>query len=63
MPEQLPNLLALPTARAGAAFLTGAALALLATACSPAYALPNQPQSHVQKAQAATQTVADAPTH
>ncbi len=55
-------------ARAGAAFLTGAALAVLATACSPAYAgawhrnqmQPNQPQTHAQQAQAASKSVAKA---
>ncbi len=46
------------TARAAVAFLAGAALAVLATSCSPACALPNQPQTHVQKAQAATEKVA-----
>ena len=57
-------------ARASAAFLTGVALAVLATACSPAYAgaghrnqmQQNQPQTHAQQAQAATETVAKAPT-
>ena len=81
-------------ARAGAAFLAGAALAVLATACSPAYAgaavdtegalllrgddareidaqawrawhrnqmQPNQPQTHAQQAQAATEKVAPKP--